>query len=155
MGIANPGGLMRRAASAAVFTAAFAVSTGTIAPAVAVPTGLPVHIVAHTSFLTEASEFDSSISGCEEGTVLNGENAAAHFTPWGGVFTGYKEFTCEGGESGFTLRVTARFGGAGSTGSWTVVSGFGDFEGVRGSGSLVGIPIDDTQIDDVYTGSFR
>ena len=73
----------------------------------------------------------------------------------GGVFSGDKEFTCAGGLSGFTLRLKARFGEGGSTGSWTVVSGWGDYAGLKGSGSLVGISVSDVQIDDVFTGLIR
>lgn len=139
---------------AALLAGAFVFSAATAAPATAAPMRFSVQITAHTMFEAD-STFDSSLDGCDSGVVVDGDNAMAHFTPWGGSFTGNKEFTCEGGGSGFTIALRARFGGGGSTGSWTVVSGFGDFEGVKGSGSLVGIPISDVQIDDVYTGTFR
>jgi len=145
---------MRKTAAVAA-GAAFLFSAGTAAPAVAVPSGSPVEIVAHTDFTSDVSEFDASLDGCESGTVVNGENATAHFTPWGGVFSGNKEFTCAGGLSGFTLRLKARFGEGGSTGSWTVASGWGDYAGLKGSGSLVGISVSDVQIDDVFTGLIR
>ena len=145
---------MRRTAAVAA-GAALLFSAGTAAPAVAVPSGSPVLITAHTSLVNEVAPFDSSIEGCETGTVVNGDNATAHFTPWGGVFSGNKEFTCAGGLSGFTLRLKARFGEGGSTGSWTVVSGWGDYAGLKGSGSLVGISVSDVQIDDVFTGLIR
>jgi hypothetical protein len=145
---------MRRTAAVAA-GAAFLFSAGTVAPAVAVPSGSPVLITAHTSLVNEVAPFDSSIDGCETGTVVNGDNATAHFTPWGGVFSGDKEFTCAGGLSGFTLRLKARFGEGGSTGSWTVASGWGDYAGLKGSGSLVGISVSDVQIDDVFTGLIR
>jgi hypothetical protein len=115
---------------------------------------VPVNIVAHTSFSSDESPFDSSLGGCETGTVVSSHDVVVNFTPWGGVFNGGKEFTCAGGDSGFTLRLKARFGEGGSTGTWTVADGWGDFEGLHGSGSLVGIPTGDN-IDDVYTGSFR
>ena len=145
---------MRRTAAVAA-GAALLFSAGVAAPAVAVPTGTPVQIVAHTSFDSEVADFESSLEGCESGTVVNGDNAQAHFTPWGGVFSGDKEFTCDGGLSGFTLRLMARFGEGGSTGTWTVVGGWGDLEGLKGSGSLVGIPVSDVAIDDIFTGSVR
>ena len=144
--------MRRTSAIAALFAGAFVLATA--GPATAAPTGFSVLITAHTMF-EGSSTFESSLDGCESGVVADGDNAMAHFTPWGGSFTGNKEFICEGGESGFTIALRARFGGVGSTGSWTVKSGFGDFEGVKGSGSLVGIPISDSQIDDVYTGTFR
>jgi hypothetical protein len=145
---------MRKTAAVAA-GAAFLFSAGVAAPAVAVPTGVPVHIVAHTSFESPAADFESSLVGCETGTVVNGDNAQAHFTPWGGVFIGDKEFTCDGGNAGFTLHLKARFGGDGSTGSWSVASGWGDLDGLKGSGSLVGVPVSDIAIDDIYTGSVR
>ena len=125
------------------------------APASAAPVKTPVHIVAHTIFDAEdGAEFESSIPGCETGTVVNGDNASAHFTPWGGVFKGDKEFTCAGGDAGFTVRLTARFSDDGSVGHWTLKSAWGDLEGVKGSGSLVGVPTDGG-IDDIYTGRAR
>jgi hypothetical protein len=145
---------MRKTAAIAA-GAAFLFSAGAAAPAVAAPTGTPVHIVAHTSAESPSAAFESSLVGCESGTVVNGDNSQAHFTPWGGVFNGDKEFTCAGGLSGFTLRLKARFGGGGSTGSWTAVGGWGELDGLKGSGSLVGISVSDTAIDDIYTGSVR
>jgi hypothetical protein len=127
----------------------------TVTAAQAVPQGEPVLIVAHTSFESEVSDFDSSLAGCDSGTVVNGADLHVSFTPWGGVFIGSKEFTCTGEESGFTLRLNARFGGNGSTGSWTVVDGWGAFDGLKGSGSLIGTPVSEVQIDDAYTGSLR
>jgi hypothetical protein len=143
---------MRKAAAVAA-GAALLFSAGTAAPAAAVPSGAPVLIIAHTGFESDVALFDASIAGCEAGTVVNA-NVKLAFTPWGGVFNGDKEFTCAGGLSGFTLRLKARFGEGGSTGSWTVVSGWGGYDGLKGSGSLVGIPTDEG-IDDVYTGSLR
>ena len=144
-----------RKTTAVAAGAAFLFSAGAAAPAVAVPSGSPVEIVAHTDFTSDVSEFDATLDGCESGTVVNGENATAHFTPWGGVFNGDKEFTCAGGLSGFTLRLKARFGEGGSTGSWTAVGGWGDLAGLKGSGSLVGTSVSDVQIDDVFTGLVR
>ena len=113
----------------------------------------PVEILAHTVFTSQRSGFESSLAGCEEGTVIDGPGDV-HSTPSGGVFNGDKEFTCRGTDSGFTVRLKARFGGDGSTGSWTVTEGWGDLEGLKGSGSLVGTPTDEG-IDDVYTGTVR
>jgi len=144
-----------RKTTAVAAGAAVLFSAGAAAPAVAGPTGVPVHIVAHTSLASPAAAFEASLVGCASGTVVDGENTQAHFTPWGGVFNGDKEFTCAGGLAGFTLRLKARFGEGGSTGSWNVVSGWGDLDGLKGSGSLVGISVSETAIDDVYTGSVR
>ena len=145
---------MRKSAAVAA-GAAFLFSAGAAAPAVAVPSGSPVEIVAHTDFTSDVSEFDATLDGCRSGTVVDGENATAHFTPWGGVFNGDKEFTCAGGLSGFTLRLKARFGEDGSTGSWTVASGWGALDGLKGSGTLTGIAASEVILDDIYTGSVR
>ena len=123
-------------------------------PALAAPAGFPVEIVAHTDFTVEPNEFDSNLPGCATGTVVAG-NGGSHFTPWGGTFVGTKIFTCAGGESGFTIRLTARFGSAGSTGTWTLKDTWGELAGVKGSGTLVGIPTSDTSIEDTYTGTVR
>lgn len=147
-------GVSMRKATAVAAGAAFLLSVGTAASAVAASPGTPVLITAHTAF-EGPSDFEASgLAGCETGTVVNGDNVMAHFTPWGGVFMGDKEFTCDGDLAGFTVRLTARFGESGSTGSWTVVGGWGDLDGLKGSGSLVGIPTD-AGIDDVYTGTVR
>ena len=96
----------------------------------------------------------SNIPGCESGEVANAAGGA-HFTPRGGSFAGIKEFICEGGEAGFTVRLTARFGEGGSFGHWTLESTWGELEFIEGgSGSLVGTPTE-LGIDDHYTGYLR
>jgi hypothetical protein len=124
------------------------------APAHAGPIRFPVQIVAHTDFTTVESQFDANLPGCESGTVVNG-GGGPHFTPWGGVFAGDKVFTCAGGEAGFTIRLNARFGPGGSTGTWTVATAWGGLAGMKGSGSLVGIGVSETILDDIYTGNVR
>lgn len=128
-------------------------SIATATPAVAAPVGDSVAITANTDFSAEASAFHSNLPGCATGTVVD-VGASPHFTPWGGAFVGQKVFTCAGGESGFTIRLRARFGGGGSTGTWTLASASGDLAGLKGSGSLVGIPTE-IGIDDIYTGTVR
>jgi len=132
-----------------------AVASVTIAaPAHAAPVSFPVVIVAHTDVTVTASNFESNLPGCENGTVVDGIGGD-HFTPWGGVFVGDKVFTCADGQSGFTIRLKARFSPAGSTGTWTLSDTRGNFAGVKGSGSLVGLITSDTTIDDIYTGTVR
>jgi hypothetical protein len=130
------------------------VGSGSFAVAEAAPVGFSVHIVAHTDFETVPNVFESNLDGCETGTVADG-GGGAHFTPWGGTFTGLKVFTCDDGESGFTVRLLARFSGGGSEGTWTLADAWGDLAGLKGSGSLVGIPMSETAIDDVYSGRLR
>jgi hypothetical protein len=128
-------------------------AVGVAAPASAAPVRFPVDVVVHTDPSATVSQFEGNIPGCETGTVVNGAGGP-HFTPWGGVFAGVKEFTCDSGIGGFDVRLTARFGEPGSMGTWTLIEGTGAFEGVKASGSLVGT-ITDIGIDDHYTGSAR
>lgn len=126
---------------------------GAVAPVNAAPVSFPVDVVVHTVFDVEVSEFEGNIPGCETGTVVE-VAGGPHFTPWGGVYVGVKEFTCDSGEAGFDLRLNARFGESGSTGTWTVIDAWGSLEGAKASGTLVGIPTG-IGIDDRYTGSAR
>jgi hypothetical protein len=128
---------------------------GAASPATAAPpTRSATWINAHEVFAGGPNLFESNIPGCESGEVVNGAGGA-HFTPRGGSFAGIKEFTCEGGEAGFTVLLTARFGEGGSSGHWTLKSTWGELESITGgSGSLVGTPTD-LGIDDHYTGYLR
>ena len=63
---------------------------------------------------------------------------------------GEMEFTCVG----FAVRLNARFSDLGSIGSWQVIDGWGNYEGVRASGILTGT-ITEIGIDDRYTGVAR
>jgi hypothetical protein len=134
-------------------------SAAVVAPAAAAdPVGEPVWATVQTTFDAQADVFTSSIPGCETGLVTTSDDARAHFTPWGGVFIGTKSFECSGeGDLGFSLRLKARFGGSGSTGTWTLVDAWGDFAGARASGTLVGVPFADPSlgITDMYTGVVR
>jgi hypothetical protein len=128
-------------------------AVGVEAPVNAAPVRFPVDVVVHTDFSAEVSEFEGNIPDCETGTVVN-RDVRTHYTPWGGVFVGVKEFTCAGGEGGVDVGLIARFGEFGATGTWTVIDGWGSLEGVKASGSLVGVPTD-IGIDDRYSGSAR
>jgi len=129
-------------------------SVAIAAPASAAPVGFSVAIVAHEDFTATESEFESTLEGCEEGTVVTGDAKGA-FTKWGGTFVGIKSFTCADEVSGFSVRLNARFGADGSTGTWTLVDAWGALAGLKGSGSLAGFPTSDTSIDDIYTGTLR
>jgi hypothetical protein len=118
----------------------------------ALAAGDSVEIVAHTSFVEPVSPFESTLPGCEDGTVTGGRTA---FPPSRGigVFSGIKDFTCTGGAGGFAIQLSARFGGGpGSAGTWAVQSAWGSMAGLRASGKLVGSGTA-TGIDDVYTGT--
>lgn len=139
---------------------AFIIATaGTVAatlatPAAAAPVGTPVQIVnSLDSDPATADGFTSTLEGCESGTAENGR-VSANFTPWGGTFSGEKVFLCADGESGFVVQLSARFGEAGSVGTWTVVDSWGSVEGLNASGRLTGVPTS-TGLDDIYTGTRR
>jgi len=128
-------------------------AVGAVAPVTAAPVRFPVDVVVHTDFSADASEFKGNMPGCETGTVVDGAGGP-HFTPSGGAFVGVKEFTCAGGGGGIDVRLNARFGELGAMGTWTVIDGWGSLEGVKASGSLVGV-YTEIGVDDRYTGSAR
>ena len=120
----------------------------------AMAAGESVGIVAHTSFDEPVSQFESTLAGCGDGTVVGGRTAVPPSRGIG-VFSGIKEFTCSGGEGGFAVQLNARFPvGPGSVGTWAVQSAWGSMAGLRASGKLMGFGTA-TGIDDVYTGTLR
>ena len=145
---------MWRAALCATTAVGLVGAVTAVVPASAAPARQSVVIVAHTSFESEVAVFEASLDGCASGTVANGDDIKATFTPWGGVFIGTKVFSCAGGGSGFDVLLKARFGASGSTGTWVVADGWGDYAGMKGSGSLVGVPTVDG-VDDIFTGTVR
>src|SRR5829696_3647435 len=98
-----------------------------------------VTIVVTTTFDDQPDTFTAEgLSGCESGLVYDG-SARVQFTPRVGVFAGFKEFDC-GNDSGFLVRLNARFGEFGSIGTWTVVRSWGSVAGIHGAGTLTGDP---------------
>jgi hypothetical protein len=135
-------------------TATIGVLALTLVATPALAAGNSVEIVAHTSFVEPVSPFESTLPGCEDGTVTGGRTA---FPPTRGigVFSGIKVFTCAGDEGGFSIQLSARFPvGPGSVGTWSVQSSWGSMAGLRASGKLVGYGTA-TGVDDVYTGTLR
>ena len=129
-------------------------ATASLAPAaIADPVKFPVAAHVITTFDDSPDLFTSSVEGCESGVVVD-ISPTARYTPWGGVFHGIKSFECEGGSGGFAVRLVARFGENGSTGTWTVVDAWGDYAGAKGSGTLSGVPSEEG-IDDYYVGTVR
>jgi hypothetical protein len=92
----------------------------------------------------------TGLPGCSSGLVYDG-GGHVQFTPGPGVFAGYKVFDC-GSDNGFVVRLNARFGGGGSTGTWAVVDAWGSVAGMWGAGSLSGDPIENGIIDN-YSGT--
>lgn len=114
-----------------------------------------VHIDADEVFGEGAvSTFTSTVDGCESGTVTTprfniGGGPGSDF----GKFNGIKVFECDDGGS-FVVRLQAKFGPGGSTGTWAILGGTGGLEKLAGSGTLVGTPTT-TGINDVYDGTLR
>jgi hypothetical protein len=143
------------ALTAVLFAAGSALAEPTQSGALSAQAKFPVTFTANTTFQDPPApdEFTGTITGCTSGTVEDTAGGAV-FTPWGGVFVGVKSFTCAGSEGGFDVRLNARFGDPGSVGTWNIVDAWGTLEGLKGSGSLVGIPTEDG-IDDIYTGTLH
>ncbi len=105
-----------------------------------------------TLFDPDPDGFEATgLPGCTSGTVTDA-NAKLVFTPAPGIFAGYKVFDC-GSDNGFVLRLNARFGPSGATGTWAVVDAWGSLAGMNGSGQLTGEPIGDIGVTDFYTGT--
>ena len=133
----------RAATCTVVLAAAF---TGTAGPAQGAES---VHITAHEVF-GGASTFTSTIPGCASGTVTTVGDHTSFVRPFG-KFTGFKVFECSAGGR-FVIRLSAKFGETGSTGTWAFVGGVG---GLAGGGTLVGTPAPPDGITDVYDGTLR
>ena len=105
----------------------------------------------------ETSSVTTDLAACPTAVAVD-RRAHVEFTRHHGVFHGVRDMQCGDG-TGFVVRLTARFGEGGSTGTWSIVDAYGDLEGLHGAGTLVGTgfggdtedPSDDG-IDDHYTG---
>ena len=132
-------------------TAATAAALAVLGPLAPASAAEPVHIEASEPFDGSQATFVSNLEGCGSGTVENGTFSASGSARFG-IFNGFKHFTCADG-SEFTVRLQARFGDAGSTGTWAFVGGT-----YRGNGTLVGIPFEPSEgegITDIYDGTLR
>lgn len=139
------------ARGAAVVTAIVAAAVAGVA--VPAMSATPVHIDADEVFVEGGvPTFASTIDGCESGTVTTLRNQLGGSRQFG-IFNGFKLFECSDGGS-FVVRLQAKFGEFGSVGTWAITGGDGGFEGLAGSGTLVGTPTD-TGINDVYDGTLR
>jgi len=114
-------------------------------------TRVPVHVEAIQGVEEGSATFTSDIEGCESGTTTDLMIQFALARPHG-VFLGIRRFDCAVG-GGFTVRLTATFTESGSSGSWSIVDGYGSLDRVRGSGKLIGVPgPGEEQITDIYMG---
>lgn len=143
--------MISRSAHGAVLVMAIVASAGAAVPAVA---ATPVHIDADEKLEGGGSTFTSTIEGCSSGTVSNGpfRIGGGPGTDFG-KFNGFKVFECADG-GGFVVRLLAKFGEGGSTGTWAIVDGWDGYEYLHGAGTLVGTPTS-TGINDVYDGTLR
>lgn len=143
--------MISRSAHGAVLVMAIVASAGAAVPAVA---ATPVHIDADEKLEGGGSTFTSTIEGCYSGTVSNGpfRIGGGPGTDFG-KFNGFKVFECADG-GGFVVRLLAKFGEGGSTGTWAIVDGWDGYEDLHGAGTLVGTPTS-TGINDVYDGTLR
>ena len=134
----------------AATTAALLVSAAVMPAAAA--SRQDIRITALTYFATDPDPFTASGLGtaCADGTVVDGD-AHLEFHRGAFVFAGFKVLTCDA-DTGFVLRLNARFGDWGSEGTWAVVDAWGDLAGISGAGSLVGGPLDGGITDD-YSGT--
>ena len=137
---------MRRVLGIATAVALLAVVIGA-APVAAVSRGSVV-IDVETTFDDIPDDFTASgLGACTSGTTVNGP-AKVQFTPPAvNVFAGYKIFACDGSDTGFALRLNARFGPNGSVGTWSVIDAWGALAGMQGAGSLTGDDIDNGILD--------
>ena len=144
---------MRRRLGSCLLAALILGLVGVAPVAAAGPT--PVSITVTTTFDDIPDDFvaEGLPDVCDDGVVENGP-AHVQITPAPGIFAGYKVFDC-GSDSGFVLRLNARFGGGGSVGTWSVVASWGDVAGMRGAGKLTGEPIEGGPVPgiiDTYVG---
>jgi hypothetical protein len=142
---------VRRTARLVLIAAAIAAFVG-VAPAAAA-TKQAITITATTIFEDQLPDtfVADGLPDCSTGIVENGP-AHVEFTRHHGTFTGFKVFSCDGSDTGFVLRLNARFGEGGSIGAWAVVDAWGSLAGMEGAGGLTGDPIEGGGITDNYFG---
>jgi hypothetical protein len=87
----------------------------------------------------------TSLPGCATATTVD-QRGQLVGTPIKGIFTALRDFQCGGG-TGFVVRLRASFANEGSSGTWSIVEGYGDLAGLSGSGKLVGEPVEGGIID--------
>lgn len=99
---------------------------------------------------------------CPSGDAFTDFHRGAGNFRTAGTFHLNKLLVCDDGSGTFEIRVDAASNfiqGEGTVGGWSVVpgSGTGDYQGLRGGGSIVGINSDTPPIDltDYYYGSLR
>jgi hypothetical protein len=119
-----------------------------------------VSIVGIEDFVVAEGTFQADGGGlCASGTTAQPDGVEVTARRRTLTYKLDKVFTCNDGSGTFTLHVRALYlpCAPADRGVWSVVAGTGDYEGLRGSGVLVGTyfpgPCDDAEgIQDVYAG---
>ena len=141
---------MRRIIFAAAVLAA---AVGVLPAAAAPPQGTTFTVV--EQFDSPAGVFTSDGSVvCASGTTTNNTFATGFQSDRGVIFHVRKTITCNDGSGTFTLQLQARSGfGVGDMtfGPWVVFDGTGDYENLRGQGTVTGTFIPGG-VSDAYTG---
>ena len=121
-----------------------------------------VTIDVHSAFAeTEGSFTAESDLLCDNGTTTDQTLIAGNGRAI--TFHNLKTFECADGSGTFTLRIQAKVKPCSATdsGVWNVAGGTGDYEGIQGTGSLVGtyfpgdVCAEPDGIDDHLTGVLR
>jgi hypothetical protein len=141
---------MRRIFGLATAVAMVLVLVGAMPAAAGEPHAVTIEV--NTVFATDPDPFTATGLGaaCADGTVVDGK-ANVNFNRGTFVYAGFKVFTCDD-NTGFVLRLNARFNPTSSVGSWAVVDSWGDVAGISGTGSLAGDNYGDGILDH-YSGT--
>lgn len=147
------------AAIGAAFMAALLLLGGTVGGAAAARTAIfQIEIDFDTEPATERFASDSPLL-CPAGDALTDFHFGAGNFWAAGSFHLAKLIVCDDGSGTFVIRVDAGTNfvvGDGTTGGWSVVpgSGTGDYAGLRGGGSIVGVnqSSGDVELIDYYAG---
>jgi hypothetical protein len=147
---------MRRVILAAALAAAVAGPVLMVPTADAATRGT-IDFVDHRVGFDGTSSVTTDLAECPTAEAVDVMTHVA-FTQKHGVFFGVRAIECDA-DTGFVVRLTARFANSGSFGSWSIVDAYGALDGLRGSGAIVGTGFgaetedeSDDGIDDHYTG---
>jgi len=147
----------RRRTRGAASLAVIAVLAVAIAASASATPGTAVAISNTVSFDDVPDPFTSS-----GGSLCPAGASVTPFAVFAGGQSGFKaqilvgkHFLCEDGSGTFDLllRVTLDFETADTYGTWSVVSGTGDYEKLHGGGTIAGDRLPDGGIQDEYEGS--
>jgi hypothetical protein len=137
-----------------ILATAIAVAIGAVPAAVAGPPQ-NVTFTVEEQFDPPSGVFTSDGSVvCPTGTTSNLTFGSGFQSDRGVIFHVRKTITCDDGSGSFTLQLQARAGfnvGDQTFGPWVVLSGTGDYAGLRGRGTVTGTQSPGA-VSDVYVG---